>query len=108
MEIGIKWKSRKDQSILYRRVTLIIPLAKKQKELKESAKTQKAAAIATANEMARQIFQERNINSSKTEKQQHLQEIKQLTDKVKELNKQLKDKQSSIEAKRVVVSNLEE
>lgn len=84
-----------------------VPLVKKRKELKESVKTQKAAAIATANEMAKQIFQERNINSSETEKQQHLREIKQLTDKVKELNEKLEDKQSSIEDKRVVVSNLE-
>ena len=58
-----------------------MPLKKKRKEVKELAKTKKAAAIATANEMARQIFQEQNINSSKTEKQQHLQEIKHLTDK---------------------------
>lgn len=68
-----------------------VPLVKKRKELKESVKTQKAAAIATANEMAKQIFQERNINSSETEKQKHLQEIKQLTDKVKELNEKLED-----------------
>ena len=53
-------------------------------------------------------FRERNSNSSETEKQQHLQEIKKLTDKVKELNKNLEDKQSSIEAKRVVIWNLEE
>ena len=55
----------------------IVPLAKKQKELKESVKTQKRAATATANEMAKQIFQEQSINSSETEKQ-HPQEIKQL------------------------------
>ena len=87
-------------------------LAKKRKEHKESVKTQKAAAIATANEMAKQIFHERNtidaISYSETQRQQHLDEIKKLRDKVKELGEKLDDKQSAIEAKRVVVSHLEE
>ena len=63
------------------------------REHKDLVKAQKAAAIATANEM--QIFQEWNtgvINYSEIQKQRHLQE----TYKVKEV------------AKRVVVSNLEE
>ena len=60
MEIRIKWKNQNDQSVLYRRATNTdntdsVPLTKKRKEVKELAKTQKAAAI--ANEMARQIFQ---------------------------------------------------
>ena len=88
-----------------------VSLPKKRKEHKDSVKKQKAAAVATANEIAKHIFQERNtsvINYSETQKQQHLQEIKKLTDKVKELSEKLEDKESSIEAKRVVVSNLEE
>lgn len=81
-----------------------MPLAKKRKELKESAKIQKAAAIATANEMAKQIFKEWNINSSETENNTYWKS----TDKVKELNEKLEDKQSFIEARRFVISNLEE
>ena len=69
-----------------------LSLAKKRKEHKDSLKTQKAAAIATANEMAKQIFQEQNTTNSETQRQQHLQEIKKLTDKVKELGEKLDDK----------------
>jgi seryl-tRNA synthetase len=85
-----------------------VSLAKKRKELNDAPT---AAAIATANEMAKQISHERNasaINSSEIQKQQHLREIKKLTDKVKELSEKLEDKQSSVEAKRVVISNLED
>lgn len=88
-----------------------VSFPKKRKEHKDSVKKQKAAAIATANEIAKTIFQERNtnvINYSETQKQRHLQEIKELTGKVKELSDKLEDKESSIDAKRVVITNLEE
>ena len=59
--------------------------------------------------MAKQIFQEQNISTIPRHKRNkmHLQEIKKLTDKVKELSEKMEDKQSSIGAKRVI-SNLEE
>ena len=85
-----------------------VSLPKKRKEHKDSVKKQKAAAIATANEIAKTIFQERNtnvINYSETQKQRHLQEIKELTGKVKELSDKLEDKE--LDAKRVVITNLE-
>ena len=46
------------------------------------------------------------INYSETQKQRHLQEIKELTGKVKELSDKLEDKE--LDAKRVVITNLEE
>ena len=97
-----------------------ISLPKKRKEHREAIKAQKAAVIAATNKMAKEIFQVRSENvpsyselenQLKTLQQQHQQTSQKLTDSnemIAELTTQLNDKQSSLEAKRLVISDLEE